>query len=275
MAEEIQFGRMTYNARQWADYFYKTVIERTNEDKYALALARIARDAQKIVREYLENAIDATEEYDRLRYLRDELLAVFWNALDPNSNNYILNVGGGVIDLDEGALTVAGTVDDYFEGVMAAWEELDLKPSGPLEQRAAYWRNVVWEDDHLYQITMRARANAWGDKVPYWYWIDRGTGRYPGAYPDYGPTGFLDVATFQIQQLFDEALFEVENEEYNLVEQAYTRFILDPENYEVGDVLGEFYKDGRRYRIYITPTKRLGVAQRPHEYIRRYFRERV
>ena len=258
MTDDVQyFEDMTYNARQWAEYFFEEGVNRNQKDRFAETLRRTQRAILLIISASIKTNTEGHKEYGRLGWMTSELITAFNNPdiirVDPIT---------GIIDLYKGAEDVAGTLEDYDAGVLAAYAELEMGTGKSPEKRAQIWKDIIWPNDYLYSRTMAARRRGWGNKAPWWNWLEYGNEGMAGAWPESGATSFLFLAQDEANELFQTTLDSVENEEYNLVEQAYTRFVLDPDTYSVHDVLGEFYKEGKKYKIYVTSTLRLGVAQR-------------
>lgn len=251
------FERITYNAENWANYFLEEGVQRDQVDKYAEALRRTQRAILAIISNSIKLAIAGHTEYSRYSWMQVELITAFNNPdiirIDPVT---------GVLDLIIGAEEEAGSWEDYDVGVLAAYEELEMGTGKSPAKRAQIWKDIIWPDDYLYSKTMAARRRGWGDKAPWWNWLEVGNEGLDGAFPQNSSTSFLFLAQDEARTLFNTTLESVENEEFNIVEQAWTRFINDPESYEPYDVLGEFYSKGKKYKIYITATRRLGVAQR-------------
>jgi hypothetical protein len=258
MTDDIQFfDSMTYNAEQWSDYFLEEGVNRSQKDRYAEVLSRIQQDILAIISANIKQETVGHKEYGRFGWMTSELITAFNNVdiirVDPTT---------GIIDLYKGAEAIAGTLEDYDTGVLAAYAELDMGTGKSPAKRAQIWKDIIWPNDYLYTKTMAARRRGWGDKAPWWNWLEYGNKGLEGAFPQVGPTSFLFLAQTEANELFQTTLESVENEEYNIVEQAYARFLLDPDSYSVHDVLGEFYMESKRYNIYVTPTFRIGVAQR-------------
>lgn len=258
MTDDVAFfERITYNAENWANYFLEEGINRNQEDRFAETLRRTQKAILQIISTSIKINTEGHEEYGRLGWMTSELITAFNNPdiirVDPTT---------GIIDLYKGAEDIAGTLEDYDAGVLSAYAELEMGTGKSPARRAQIWKDRIWPDDYLYARTMAARRRGWGDKAPWWNWLEYGNKEMTGAWPQSEATSFLFLAQDEANELFQITLDSVENEEYNIVEQAWTRFINDPESYEPYDVLGEFYSEGKKYKIYITATLRLGVAQR-------------
>jgi hypothetical protein len=90
-----------------------------------------------------------------------------------------------VIDVD-----AIGNYDDVRAGQEAAWELSPHSPAAHPGLRSLFWRAIYlgeasvfleagykWAnfDPSLYDTIMEARMDAWGDKAPYWMFIEWGT----------------------------------------------------------------------------------------------------
>jgi hypothetical protein len=261
---------MTTNAREWADYFGKEESEVSDIDVYAVALSRTRDEIMDILMNHLEKAIESTEEFVR-KPLKDKLLQVFYDY-------DIIQIAGGSLTFN--AKQVAGDWGDFWDGVNAARAAIAGKKTLSPQQRAAFWRMFVWpsysagsafefdpenadydeEEEDLWSMTINLRQAAWGHKAPYWLILEMGNDEQDYAHPQNKPTNFLYNATIEAQKVFNYAVADVEVEATNLIEDAADRFIRDPELYDAYDVLESFWAEGRQYYVYITSTKRIGVA---------------
>jgi len=255
--DEKFFERMTYNAEGWADHFLEEGVQRDQADRYAEVLRRTQRAILSIISNSIKLAITGHTEYSRYNWMLTSLITAFNNPdiirIDPET---------GILDLFVGAEENAGDWEDYDVGVLAAYEELEMGTGKSSAKRAQIWKDIIWPDDYLYSKTMAARRRGWGDKAPWWNWLEVGNEGLDGAFPQNPSTSFLFLAQDEARTLFNATLESVENEEFNIVEQAWARFMNDPEGYEPFDVLDEFYAEGKKYLVYITATRRLGVTQR-------------
>jgi hypothetical protein len=258
MTDELQYiENISYNAQKWADYFLENPV--IHDDRYAETLRRTQRQILLVIRDFIKGAISGHKEYARFNWMQSELITAFNNPdiirVDPET---------GVLYLFVGAEEVVGDWEDFWTGYEAAlaerapnaWRASD-------EKRQQVWREIVWPSDYLLSRTLAVRRRAWGNKAPWWNWLEVGNVGLEGAFPENNPaTSFLYLAQDKARQIFNAALEVVENEEFNAIEQAHTRFILDPDKYEPYDVLGEFYAEGKKYKIYITPKRALlGVTE--------------
>jgi len=259
MVDEVDFFKeMTFNAESWSDYFHKEGVQRDKTDRYAETLRRVQRDILAEIIQSIKDAVSGSKEYSRYGWMQSELVTAFNNPniirVDPET---------GILDLFAGAEEEAGDFDDFWSGYEEAVAEIapNAFRADP-ERRAEIWEKVVYPSNTLYSKTMALRRRAWGDKAPWWNWIEYGNIGLSGAFPQDAASSFLFLAQDRARAIYSQALANVENEEFNVVEQAYARFLLEPDAYKVFDVLGEFYQEGKKFKIYVTPTRRLGVAQR-------------
>ena len=109
---------------------------------------------------------------------------------------------------------------------------------------------------------MAARRRAWGDKKPWWVWIDAGNVGLYGVHPEFTGTGFLWVSQDEIQTLYDNMMEIVENEEFGTIDQAISRFSIIPDTYEPFDILATFYAEGKEFKVYVTEKRKVvGVTE--------------
>jgi len=258
------YKSLTYNAREWADIMQRDV-QREKSELYAVVLAEIIRKVPAIIINNLKLATAGHAEYGRYQWMTDDIAKL----VRENAENMVaVNERTGRVEIRDGMELFLGTWEDYDAGVAAAREairedlELSDKPI-TAAQKAAFWRNKVWPSDYWYPRTMRYRRDFWGeDKAPWWLWLDAGNVGRAGAYPQAEGTNFVFMAKEEIQELFDLTLDEKVIEATNYVAEATDRFLDDPEAFRPYDVLEEFYAEGKLYKIYVTPTGRIGVAQR-------------
>lgn len=111
--------------------------------------------------------------------------------------DHVVVTGGSIVQLWN--VAYAGDYSDITQGQQAAW---GLSPKSPSPQQWA--RNIFWAaiytgippgnfkwkafDDALYDRIISARLAAWGDKAPYWIFVEFGTAVGLGAgrpYPSY------------------------------------------------------------------------------------------
>lgn len=264
------FSLLTSNAQEWVQYFENVPTEYDDRDIYALALSKTIDQIMNILLNSLEEAVESAGIEDnefRRDLLKSKLLQVF--------NNYgIIQIAGGRLFFD--AETIAGDWNDFSDGIEFARSMLPQpKKAVSPEQKARFWRIFVYptysgdgeeEDDDeegegdLWSSTIRLRQMAWGDKAPYWLILEFGNSENKLAYPHTEPTRFLYKATLKAQSLYDAAVRSVEVESTNLLEDAAVEFADNPDSFEEYDVLRTFYAGSERYYIYITSTRKVGIA---------------
>ncbi len=133
---------------------------------------------QAILIEEFMSAMDSIDEYSRGQGepLRDHLI----NNLRKFRHVIVDN---GIVKqvFDE---NVAGDFADVRRGQEAAWALSQYSPSLTPASRSFNWRFVYlgipprkWQrmDPNLYSDVVAARLSAWGDKAPYWIFIEFGT----------------------------------------------------------------------------------------------------
>jgi hypothetical protein len=256
LVDERYFGELTYKAQEWQSLFDERA-EEALKRLYPVVLADIMDDIMSILQKELERALGIFKEYQRYQWMSKELLR---KIVTPEV--VLLDRETGTIWLRDGIERVAGSKQDYMEGVWAVREQLaedgeSQRQLSPL-QRYNFWKNVVYPSEYHYSRTMAARRRAWGDLTPWWVWLDEGN-QYPLAYPSQEGTNFVDFAQHQARELFDARLEELEIEVDNVITRAYRQFMRNPEAFQPFDVLETFYERGRAYEVYVTETGRVGA----------------
>lgn len=134
--------------------------------------------------------------------LQNQLLVNFVRALDSipeYSDNEVLkehlleNIAYGPhVKVKNGVVTkifdtsYAGTWEDVRRGQIAAWALSPKSPSDDPYWRSFWWRIIYtgsvpaskkWKkfDPSLYDRIIEARMEAWGEKAPYWMFVEYGT----------------------------------------------------------------------------------------------------
>ena len=241
------FEKISVNARKWADIL-QTYLERPEEERWALALKYIENKAITIIRNEIKFAIEGHKEFNKRRWMLTELVHVFNTIaiirVDPET---------GKIDLQRGAEGIAGDWEDFWTGYEAARNELAPKVGlAPDKIRWKIWREKIWPDTYMYNKTMALRRKYWGDKKPWWLWLEVGNEGLQGAWPQNKSTGFLWHAQCEIQYLFDGIVEQIKTSESNIVEQMNARYLDDP-TLEPYDILAEFFAEGKEMVVYVTP----------------------
>lgn len=280
---------LTYNAEQWYDYLLSEIergdyeIER---DIAGVAFSRCHIQLLEILIAEMERAAHSTVEYSH-PVLFEPLRRAFDN---PDLLEYVTSEKKIIIKPN--VEFYLGTSEDFWEGVTFARDMIkETNKSGKhlktKEQRARYWREHIYpqgesskaedlfnilentqdnsegvaDETNLYLRTMAWRFQSWGQKVPYWTWLEFG-GQGEGAYPrdlERG-THFIFKAEQRCTELFKRYVEDVRYNATNLVENALSDFVKNPEKYRQYDILQEFYSEGRPYLIYVTSTRKIGVA---------------
>jgi len=164
----------------------------SNEDLRKLD-KQIQNEIRGILVSNFGSALDSIPEFssDQGRELRDHLMHNVYYKDHVHVN------GGKITQLWD--MAAAGDYTDIIAGQQAAWS---LSPKSPAAQQWA--RNIFWMavytgvppgnfkwarlDDGLYDEIINARLATWGDKAPYWIFVEFGTAIGLGAgrpYPSY------------------------------------------------------------------------------------------
>lgn len=287
---EATFGKLSWNADQWAVALDEYVAKRPKEDKQALALSKTIKKIMGLLKSNLRSAIaepaggHGAGEFD-IPALRNPLLRVF-------SNDKIIQIANGYVDLEQGAIALAGDWTDWAAGIEAAREALGLGGGDfSLAQRAAFWRDFIYGparigmDENLYagdekkekkakqklskakkryKATIEARLAKWTEDggAPYWLVLEHGNHESNLAFPRFKGTNFLKKTRKTAQRIYDESLLDIRTQEENIVFREVDRFLDNPEDYKPYDILATFYDEGKKYRVYVTKMMRIGVALR-------------
>lgn len=150
--------------------------------------------AYRALKQAASDAIAVTDEF-QYPLLRDHLLR---NLEDPR--HYV--AGDATLRIfDEAA---GGTIADLKEGQEAAWKS----NAGTPEQRLFCWTYGIYkparegglvkpkdgrdrfEDYPSYREIINIRLGTWGDKAPYWIFLEHGN-QGEQAYPTFSGTGFI------------------------------------------------------------------------------------
>lgn len=251
--------KISVNATKWADYWSKFDVVSDKEKMYAKALGRVQNRIIATISSSIKEAISGHPEYSRYGWMQAELITAFNNPdvirIDPNT---------GVVDLFTGANEEVGDWEKFWEGYALALAEVSpgAEKATP-ETRRRIWKEFVWPNDYQLSRTLSKRRQAWGDKKPWWLWLEYGNDGLEGAWPENFPaTGFLFKAQYNAREIFNRALEMVQNERSTLVTDNFQRYADNPDTFGPYDVLEEFYADGKEYVVYITPKlKLLGVTE--------------
>jgi len=257
----------------------------TPEMLAAMAANRIIDEALSIILEELERAINVrpmtgkVSEYSH-PLLREKLIEVF-------SNPAILTITRDRIDIRTQAFLLGGNAGDLQQGIDAAREVLGL---GRLDHARAleFWRERIYRPareglvrprrfkknvgvagqkeafDYAgygimkYETTIETRVSFWGEKAPYWIWLNYGS---TGGYPEYRPTNFVEKAEKRISNLYTNAIIQLTNEFTNAITAEIQAFLLNPQTYEPGTELARFEMEGAEFMLGVTPTGELAVRR--------------
>lgn len=237
-----------------------------------------------ILMDELDKALASNDEYGGYPIAVLHLHEVF---SDPD----MLSVRDGKIQIN--AERIAGSQADFDDGVRSARERLKL---GKLKKRSArnFWKTYIYKPyregivpkgkllgkpqrgvrrkrfdwleyaSRKYPLTIQVRMEEWGThKAPYWILLDKGNVGKRGAYPHNQATNFIYSATLRLNNVYEFEKSEVSSEYASELEREINRFLANPEEYEPGYIFDTIEQEGKRYSIYVTRTKRLGVALRP------------
>ena len=279
-------GKTTYNAGQWAIALEEYVAQRPDDDKQAKSYGKARKKVMIVLMGNLRDAIAAPAgghgpgEFDTSA-LREPLLAAF-------DNEEIFQVFDGYVDLEEGAYLLAGDEQDWADGIAAARESLGLGGGKfTAAQRAKFWRDFIYgparigmdeniysdeEDDYSedarlqgkewYDTTIQVRLMEWEGGAPYWVILEFGNQESNLAFPKFKGTHFLERSRREAQLIYDKEILDVENQEENIVLREVANFLDSPDDFEPYDILAEFYADSKKYHVYVTKRRRIGVALR-------------
>ncbi len=282
---EKTLGKVTWNAGQWRDMIQQYVVDRPYEDMRGLVVAKSIRKIMDVLMANLREAIAAPAgdsgagEFDT-HLLREPLLRTF-------NNEEIVQIMDDQVNLEEGAYLLAGDEQDWADGIEAARENLGLGGGKyTRRERANFWRDFIYgparigmdpniyveEDDdaerkrieaiEMYDETMRARLMEWEGGAPYWIVLEYGNHNSTLAFPRFRGTHFLEKSRRAGQLLYEQTLYDVENQTENIVKREVDRFLDNPDSYEPFDMLATFYAEGKKYRVYVTKMMRIGVTLR-------------
>lgn len=251
-----------------------------------IAVERLDGQDQSILLEELNSAITQSVEYDWPEY-RAQLMSVF---LNPEMIQY----SESGVDIFHPAMLLAGTPGDLLQGISAARAALGV---GKLtrQQAALFWRERIYRPareglkrpqffkknvgfykgakkgeripfDYAsygimkYRATVATRLDAWGDKAPFWLWLNYGnTGE--GAYPPVRPTLFVERAESRINSLLEIEMIKLADEFSDAINTEVEMFLQNPQNYQPGTELSRFEAMGREYSLGVTPGGELSVRR--------------
>lgn len=272
------------------------IVEQKPIDEAALKRKFIQTYKNEYLEVFKEEIADAnvkSSEYSRKSKFFTKLVDVIRENIDTL---LLAIVDGGVGEARNIMEFVAGDFNDFIDGVIIARDVISGLSEKDKQILAYYnklpskakrdwvWRNVIWPDDDAYDKTINIRFSAWGNKAPYWVLLDMGNEDYEGAFPKFTATNFFYQAVQRILIDLNErmAIYKTENRAgqttesrirqetkqmivkiSQLIYEAVAAFLRNPDFYAPGSVF-QTYKDvenGLMYKIWVTPTKKIGVRK--------------
>lgn len=164
---------------------------------------------RKAMLKHLEDAIGKSKEY---------LFPGFAEKLRENFRSrrhyYVSNDLTTIQVIDR---QYAGTYSDFRQGQIAAWGPKTATASR--SERAAVWKWGIYKparegmtlykdfitrfgDLPSYSEIIETRFRVWGEKVPYWYFLNYGTGDL--AYPAFGGYNFVEKTKLEVPRIINE-----------------------------------------------------------------------
>jgi hypothetical protein len=234
-----------------------------------------------IFKNRLAEGISQNREYGRYTPFHHKILSAVGDNLLEILKPFVLDGGDMSLSYREMA-THAGDLSDFFYGVNVARAALRDRSSksdkrrikASLGQRAAYWKRFVWPVADTYQETISLRMAAWGDKAPYWYFLENGNVNSDYAFPTFKNTSFFRLTLLSCRTLFVKALSErtvateTTDEDFGLIlesiaEDVIAEFLSNIDHYTPGTILHRFYNKikNKHYEFYVTKRRRLGLRQ--------------
>jgi len=191
--------------------------------------------AEDSIRELLLNsadaAIEATPEF-QYAPLRDRLIENLshWEHYHISSNLSSVKI------FDEAH---AGTASDLTAGQLAGGGSR----TAPQKLRLFCWKFGIYipsreggtapfkqfKDYPSYQEVINKRLAAWGDKAPYWYFLEWGNAGGSPAYPSFAGTGFIARVLGQVPGIISNALDDTVAEMQYGLDEAIREFLSNPE----------------------------------------------
>lgn len=246
---------------------------------------RISEEAIGILLDELGRAIVASKEYNDPIF-RGQLERVF-------SNPAMIKIGRKV-DILSRAYILAGTWADLKYGVEGAKAILGLGILGKAKA-LEFWKHRIYRPAReglkmprrfkknkgfyktakkgqripfdyqsyaftKYSRTLAARKSFWGNKAPYWLWLNFGNAQGGGAYPKVSPTNFIGQAERRINQLLEQRIIEITNEFSEAISREVEAFLRNPQAYQPGQELNRFMFEGAEFRLGVSPTGELSVS---------------
>lgn len=245
----------------------------------SMAIDRIEGLDETILIDNLEAAIVQSGEYDYPEF-RERLFAVF-------TNPEMLEYTRSGVDILNPAYRIAGNPGDLQQGIDAARAELGM---GMLtrENAALFWKERIYRPAReglkrpqffkknlgfykgagrgqripynyaaygimKYEETIGTRLSAWGEKAPFWIWLNFGNIGEGGEYPTIHPTRFVEQSEIEINLLLQDEIISLTNEFTDAVNEEIENFLRNPESYQLGVELAKFDFEGAQFRLGVTP----------------------
>lgn len=259
----------------------------TPEIFVAMAVERLEGHDMAILLGNLETAIVRSGEYDDPDF-RERLFSVF-------SNEEIIQYSREGVDIKNPAESIAGNPGDLRQGIDAARTVLGL---GKLtrEEAALFWKERIYRParegllrprffkknvgfykgakrgekipfDYVsygimkYRATVEARLSAWGDKAPFWIWLNYGNAGEKGEYPSVSPTMFVETSEVEINIMLQAEITALADEFTDAVGKEVENFLRNPETYEPGSELALFEVGDIQFRLGVTQGGELSVRR--------------
>ena len=189
-----------------------------------------------------EKAMQVIPEYNDNEELRTHLI------LNLQTNKHVEVSNGEVIRIIN--VDAIGDYNDVRAGQEAAWELSPMSPNQNPYFRSLFWKaiylgdagvflskGIKWDnfDPAMYDWIMDARMGAWGDKAPYWMFIEWGT--IPGGQSDGTPYP---------QFSGEHPVGKTESVAGDIAKRAISDYIRETER-ELAKDADELFEGGRRY----------------------------
>lgn len=227
------------------------------ENAKTLAI-KFAKDAMI---ESATEAIERTDEFNRYEPLKQQLLNNL--ALDEH---YL--VGDDLASMTVFDEEIAGTEADLKAGQQAAWKSAGGTP----EQRLYCWTYGIYipfmtgeksrkfENYPTYETIMGIRLQTWGNKAPYWIFLEYGN-QGGKAFPSFPGTGFKSKVEAKIPEFLSKAHEIAATDMMAGLDSAITEQLEAPGK-EINVYLGRISLGdigGRQVQIQVTIGKRASV----------------
>jgi len=203
----------------------------------------ILQNARQLVLAYAKRALmgEATQALDNNEEYRYPILRSHLLANLAKSEHYYVSPDLGTIQIFNEA--VAGTMDDMIEGQQAAWKSARGTP----EQRLFAWTFGIYkpgregysglskdgvnkfEDYPSYDEVIEIRLAAWGDKAPYWIFLNDGNAGSK-AYPTFPGYPFVDIAQGRTTNYVSRALEIATRDIVEQLQEAWEKQIENTDN---------------------------------------------